>query len=368
MRLKSMNSHDNLSSKPLHFIEIAGKDLQFRQVNVDDLTLTGSQIGAAAGFKPDQFPVILQMLANGTLESLSPGELARPGADNNKFIVVISDRTYFFSVDGVRLEWPFNQITGHTVRKLGEVVEGKRLLLEKEDTADEEIQGHQFVSLEPDGVERFISRDPVWKLNVQGKVYSFDTPIISVRDAVVRAGLNPEQSWHIFFTVEGKPKEEKTINDHLDLTTPGIEKLRLTPRNVSNGETAVALRRNFELLAKDEKYLDEMGFQWETCVIDQSRWLVISDYVVPEGYNQKQVQLALLIPAGYPMSLLDMFYVFPALKLSNGADIPATHIVAVIDRNTFQGWSRHRPWDPDTDSVISQLAMANGCLLQEVGQ
>jgi len=363
-----MNSLDTLSSKPHHYIEIAGEDLQFRQVSVDDLTLTGNQIGAAAGYKPDQLPVILQMLANGTLESLSPSELARPGADNNKFIVVISDRTYFFSVDGERLEWPFNQITGHTVRKLGEVAEGKRLLLEKEDSADEEIQGHQFVSLEPEGIERFISRDPVWKLNVQGKVYSFDTHIISVRDAVVRAGLNPDQAWHIFFNVEGRPKEEKTINDHLDLTTPGIEKLRLTPRNVSNGEAAVALRRDFELLTNDEKYLNEMGFQWETCVNEQSRWLAINDYVLPEGYNQKQVLLALLIPEGYPISLLDMFYVFPALKLSNGAEIPATQVVAVIDRNTFQGWSRHRPWDPDTDSVISQLAMANGCLLKEVGQ
>ncbi|VTN10081.1 Uncharacterised protein [Raoultella terrigena] len=163
-----MNSLDTLSSKPHHYIEIAGEDLQFRQVNVDDLTLTGNQIGAAAGYKPDQLPVILQLLANGTLESLSPGELARPGADNNKFIVVISDRTYFFSVDGERLEWPFNQITGHTVRKLGEVAEGKRLLLEKEDSADEEIQGHQFVSLEPEGVERFISRDPVWEAQCAG--------------------------------------------------------------------------------------------------------------------------------------------------------------------------------------------------------
>lgn len=363
-----MNSLNTLSSKPQHCIEIADADLQFRQVVVNDLTLTGNQISTAAGYKPDQLPVVLQMLANGTLESISPGELASPGADNSKFIVVLSDRTYFFSVDGERLEWPFNKITGHTVRKLGEIAEGKRLLLEKEDSADEEIQGNQFVSLEPEGIERFISRDPMWKLNVQGKVYSFGSSIISVRDAVVKAGLNPDQAWHIFFNVQGQPKEEKTINDLLDLTTPGIEKLRLTPRNVSNGEAVVALRREFELLTNDEKYLNERGFQWETYANEQSRWLVINDYVLPEGYNQKQVQLALLIPEGYPISLLDMFYVFPALKLSNGTEIPATQIVAVIDGKTYQGWSRHRPWDPETDSVISQLAMANGCLLMEVGE
>ncbi|HAS1289963.1 TPA: hypothetical protein I4D05_07945, partial [Enterobacter hormaechei] len=33
-----------------------------------------------------------------------------------------------------------------------------------------------------------------------------------------------------------------------------------------------------------------------------------------------------------------------------------------------QRWSRHRSWDPETDSVISQLAMADGCLQKEVEQ
>lgn len=363
-----MNSSHTPSSARHHVIEIADKNLNFKQFDVDDCTLTGSQISAVAGFKPDQLPVILQMLANGSLESISPDELARTGTDNNKFIVVEADRTYFFTVDGQRLEWPCNQITGHTIRKLGNVAEGKRLLLEKEDIADEEILDHQFVSLEPEGIERFISRNPTWKLNVQGKEYVFHSPVISVRDAVVRAGLNPDQDWYIFFKVEGQLKEEKTINDHLDLTTPGIEKLRLTPRNVENGEATSSLRYDFSLLENDEKYLDDMEYHWETCVNNQSRWLVINDYLLPQGYNQKSVQLALLIPEGYPMSLLDMFYVFPPLKLANGSDIPATQITAVIDQHTFQGWSRHRPWDPATDTIISQLAMANGCLLKEVGQ
>ncbi len=363
-----MNSSHTQGSKQQQFIEIAGKNLDFKQVIVDDLTLTGNQIAAVAGFKPDQLPVILQILNNVALESISPDELARPGPENNKFIVVESDRSYFFTVDGQRLEWPCDQITGHTIRKLGNVAEGKRLLLEKEDTADEEILDHQFISLEPEGIERFISRSPAWKLNVQGKEYIFNTPVINVRDAVVRAGLNPDQAWYIFFKVEGHPKEEKSINDCIDLTAPGIEKLRLTPRNVENGEVLPSLRYEFGLLDKDEKYLNDMEYRWETCVLNQSRWLVINDYLLPEGYNQTSVQLALLIPEGYPMSLLDMFYVFPPLKLSNGSEIPATQITAVIDENTFQGWSRHRPWDPTTDTVISQLAMANGCLLKEVGQ
>ncbi|WP_145581924.1 multiubiquitin domain-containing protein [Yersinia vastinensis] len=363
-----MITSNTQSSKECKTIEIADKNLHFKQFIVDDNTLTGNQISAVAGFKPDQLPVILQILANGALESISPSELARSGAENNKFIVVESDRVYFFTVDGERLEWPCNQITGHTIRKLGDVAEGKRLLLEKEDAADAEIQDHQFVSLEQEGIERFISRDPIWKLNVQGKEYVFNTPVISVRDAVVKAGLNPDQAWFIFFKVQGQPKVEKTIDDHLDLTTPGIEKLRLTPRNVENGEATTTLRYDFGLLETDEKYLNDMEYRWETCFSNQSRWLIINDYLLPEGYNQKSIQLALLIPEGYPISMLDMFYVFPPLKLTNGLEIPATHITAVVDQNTFQGWSRHRPWDPATDTVISQLAMANGCLLQEVDQ
>lgn len=350
------------------FIEVADETLVYRQVVVEDCTPNGSQIAAASGFKPDQMPVVLMLLPNGTLEDILPDEVVDLGTEVHRFIVVETDRTYLFTIDGVRLEWPCRLITGNCIRTLGGIGDNKKLLLEREDEADLEIQNDQIVDLDGDGIERFISRKATWKLNVQGKEFIYDTPTVVIRDAVIRAGLNPNQAWHIFFKVEGQPKAEKTIDDVIDLRTPGIEKLRLTPKDVNNGEESSVTRREFNLLPADERYLDEMGYLWETRLDGNSRWLIISGFELPEGYNHHQVNLALSITSGYPVSMLDMFYVYPPLVRVNGASIPATEATVVIDRVAYQRWSRHRTWDPETDSVISQLAMADGCLQKEVGQ
>lgn len=360
---------DNQPQQLRHrIIEVADQSLVYRPVTMNDSTPTGAQIAAAAGFKPDQLPVVLQSLSNGSLEDIRPDEVVNLGDEIGHFIVVESDRTYRFTVDGARLEWPCRHITGYVVRELGGIGEDKTLLLEREDEADLEIQNDEFVNLDETGTEHFISRKATWKLNVQGKVYNFDTPTIVIRDAVIRAGLNPDQAWYIFFKVAGEPKVEKGIDDVIDLRTPGIEKLRLTPRDVNNGEVPPAPRREFNLLPSDELYLNDMGYRWETCLSESTNWLVIHDYDLPAGYNHQKVKLALLITSGYPMSMLDMFYVYPLLQLANGTEIPATQIRGVVDGVTFQGWSRHRPWNPATDTIVSQLAMADGCLLKEVGQ
>ncbi len=359
--IRSQHPHD-------HFIEVADEHLVFRQVALEDRTPNGSQISAASGFKPDQMPVVLMFLPNGSLEDIRPDEVVHLGSDVRRFIVIESDRTYFFTIDGARLEWPCRLITGYNVRKLGNIDDNKKLLLEREDEADLEIQNDQIIDLDGDGIEHFISKKATWKLNVQGKEFTFDTPTVVIRDAVIRAGLNPNQAWHIFLKVEGQPKVEKNIDDVIDLRTPGIEKLRLTPKDVNNGEESPAKRREFSLLPSDERYLNEMGYFWETSLNGNARWLIIHGFEVPEGYNHHQVNLALSIPSGYPVNMLDMFYVSPPLARGNGVNIPATEATAVIDSVAYQRWSRHRSWDPETDSVISQLAMADGCLQKEVEQ
>lgn len=348
-------------------IEVANQSLIYQSVTVHDNSITGTQIATAVGFT-DQVPVVLQVLQNGSLEEIRPDEIVNLDVENSRFIVVESDRTYFFTIDGARMEWPCRHITGHVIRKLGCIDEYKKLLIERGNEADIEIKDDEFIDLDKPGIERFVSRKETWKLNVQGKVFVFETPIITIREAIVRAGLNPNQPWHIHFIVAGKPKEEKNIDDAIDLRMPGIEKLRLTPKNVINGEERKTIRHEFNLLPTDESYLNEMEYCWETCLNGSSRWLLIHNYTLPMGYNHQQVKLALLITSGYPKNKLDMFYVFPSLMLTNGSRIPATEGTGLVDGVTYQRWSRHRAWNPETDSVISQLAMVDGCLLKEVEQ
>jgi len=366
MQATSQNHHSGF------VIEVADKNLDFRQVTIEDKTPTGAQIAAAAGFKPDQLAIVLQLLVSGAMADIRPDEVVTLTQESARFLVVETDRIYLLTVDGARLEWPCEQITGYQVRKLAQVGDNKRLLLEREEEADLEIQDADFVNLNNSGIERFLTRKELWKLNVQGVVLEIDTPTISVRDAVVRAGLNPNEGWHIYLKVEGQPKEEKTLDDIIDLRTPGIEKLRLTPKDVGNGEAPLPPRRVFSLLPVDEQHLNQTGVRWETCLTPEGRrWLVIYDYQLPEGYTLQKVQLALEIPVGYPSTQLDMFYLHPAVGLTNGTTIPCVEATEVVDGDAFQRWSRHRsvnPWNPATDNVITQLALVEGCLLKEVGE
>lgn len=361
--------HNEQSCHPIPFtVEVAGHDLEFRQVRLDDRTATGAQIAAAARFKPDQLPIVLQLLDSGAQEDIRPEETVTLHDGVNRFIVIESDRKYILTVDGARLEWPCAKISGHTVRKLAEVDPAKRILLEREDEADLEVEDNQLIELDDAGIERFITRKSIWKLNIQGEVYDFSKPIVSVREAISAASLDPNQNWQIFLIIRDEPKRALSIDDQIDLRPAGIEKLRLTQKDVSNGEAAMPVRREFKLLDRDEQHLNAAGHRWETRLTsDGGRWLLIQDYQLPPGYSKEAVRLALSIPSTYPSTAMDMFYLYPAIRKADGTLIPQTEATVDVDGVPFQRWSRHRAWNPMTDNVMTQLAMADGCIHREVG-
>lgn len=195
--------------------------------------------------------------------------------------------------------------------------------------------------------------------------------MIVVRQALQDAGFNPDQGWQIFLIVKGQPKRAVGLTDTVDLRTAGIEKLRLTPTGVNNGEPAPKPRRDFDLLEVDEKYLDSLGCFWETIIDAGHRWLLIHNYRVPAGYHQQMVTLALLIPPTYPGAEIDMFYTNPKLTLTSGQPIDRTQVSAVCG-TPFNGWSRHRsgaaPWKPAIDNVATHLALVESAIAKEVGQ
>lgn len=352
-------------------IEVAGENLEFRQVVIHDATPTGAQITRAAGFTPAQQAVVLQFLPDGSLEDIAPSQIVDLSA-GRQFIVVETDRLFFLTIDGERFEWPSRMISGAVVRKLGKVPSEDELLLTRVDEPDRVIAPRDLVDLGKGGIEAFVSRKPTWKLNVQGVVLTLHQPTIVVKQALLDAGFDPTKGWQIFLIVKGEPKRAVGLDFTVDLRTPGIEKLRLTPTGVHNGEAAATPRRHFDLLEVDEKHLDSLGLLWETVIDGASRWLLIHNYQVPSGYAPRMVTLALLIPPTYPTAQIDMFYTSPKLTLTSGRPIDRTQVAATICGTPFNGWSRHRgppaPWNPATDNVITHLALVESAIAKEVGQ
>jgi len=208
----------------------------------------------------------------------------------------------------------------------------------------------------------------VWKLNVQGVTIESLKPEIVVRQAIQQAGFNPDLPWIIILKVAGEPKREVDLSFVIDLRHKGIEKLRLTPRQINNGEICGQRRAAFAMLPQDEALLDRLGLDWETLVDAGRRWLIISNYPLPRGYQVTVATIGIEVPVSYPGAQLDMFYCHPPLALSSGAAIPQTQQIETVIGLPFQRWSRHRQWDPARDTLATHLALVEESLHREVGQ
>ncbi|MDX8494190.1 multiubiquitin domain-containing protein [Mesorhizobium sp. VK22B] len=350
------------------FIEVADVDLVFRAVTVSDRTLTGHQILAYADVAPREEHVVLRWLSGGDIEEIRPDEIVQisPSAPA-RFIVSKSDRLFRLVLDDRSIVWPKRDINEAALRQLGQIDAHAELYLTREKGSDQLISKDQDVSLAEAGVENIYSKEPIWKLNVQGVMIKSNDPVITVRRALIDAGFDPAQEWIIILkTVDSK--RPVTLDDLIDLRAPGIEKLRLTPKDVNNGE--VAAKRDFKLLPADEKGLAARELVWETVIEGGHQWLVIQSYPVPMGYNHSAVTMALEVPSSYPAAEIDMFYCSPHLERTNGRPIPQTQANATIGGTSFQRWSRHRGpasrWKPGLDNVLSHLALVDSALLQEV--
>lgn len=73
-------------------------------------------------------------------------------------------------------------------------------------------------------------------MNVQGVIVESKQPEIVVRHAIQQAGYNPDTPWIMVLKVAGEPKREVDLSFVIDLRHKGIEKLRLTQRQINNRE------------------------------------------------------------------------------------------------------------------------------------
>ena len=205
------------------------------------------------------------------------------------------------------------------------------------------------------------SKPEVWKINVQGVTVESDKPTILARHAIKLAGFDPDTGWIIILKITGEPRQEISLDTKIDLTHPGIEKLRLTPHQINNGEAA-AQRLDFRLLPQDEAHLGRLGLRWVTICEGARRWLLLHAYPLPRGYNVASAIIAIDIPVSYPGAQLDMFYCNPPLMRTDGARPPQTEHSELILGLNHQRWSRHRQWDSARDTLATHLTLVDELL------
>ena len=354
-------------------IVVADQHLKQQAVCINDPVPTGQQILEAAGLTPSNNYMLLMLQQSGMLEEVNLSETVDVFLSGvEQFIAFESDRIFYFELNGRRFPWGTNHIGEDFLRVLGNIPDDESLWLEHRKIEDQLLDSGDKVCLSDTGLERIYSEKSNWKLNVHGVLITSEQPTILASDAMSAAGFNPAEGWILILKIKGEPKQSITVNDVIDLTKPGIEKLRLTPAEINNGETAVKLHSDFSLLEKDIAYLNNLGVQWETLIDGKRRWLIIRDYSLPKGYDHEKVDIAIDIPVMYPDAAIDMFFCNPPLHLASGAVIAMTTSHVSIFSETYQQWSRHlngvTRWNPLNDSVITQMAVVEESLLREVGE
>lgn len=340
-------------------------------IQLNDRTPTGRQVLAAADLRPDTEFALLLWPSTGPTREIGLEEITPlpPSGPVLEFIATRSDHVAYFVLDDDRYAWagPLNETT---VRRVGRVPENKEIWLERRAAPDLLLEPGQAIDLDPAGVERLYSANRVWRLDVQGEPTEWDRPNVVVKEALIKAGIDPDKSWLIVLKRKGHPNMTVSLTTVIDLDQPGIERLWLRPNNVDNGD-GTPNRRDFSLLQKDERFLDLLHSPWETIMDGGRRWLLISGYTLPLGYNVASCKLALEIPATYPSAQIDMFYCDPPLSLQSGS-VPANADVRQdIAGVSYQRWSRHRnashPWSPQQDNVSTHLGLVDEALGREVG-
>lgn len=120
----------------------------------------------------------------------------------------------------------------------------------------------------------------------------------------------------------------------------------------------------------DEDYLTAKGLRWEFLeeAAGSDRLLVIRDVRLAAGkYDRETADVLFRIPAGFPTSLLDMYWVSPVITLKNGAAPAASTDRATHENRVWQRFSRHLPnglWRPGVDSLKTYLPVVFGELCQ----
>ncbi|MGV8340258.1 multiubiquitin domain-containing protein, partial [Pseudomonas aeruginosa] len=190
-------------------------------VDVRDWAPTARQILAAAGLQPVTEYVLLSWPEHGPTEELGLDEtisLPRNGSVA-EFLAMQADAVFYFMLNDLRFAWA-GLLTTEDVRKVGRVPNTMEVWLEYRDEPDMELEEGAVVNLLAPGVERMYSRRRKWKLDVHGVLVESLEPEIVVRDALLLAGIDPDQGWIIRLKVRGEPKREVGLADSIDLTKP----------------------------------------------------------------------------------------------------------------------------------------------------
>ena len=180
-----MTNHDRHPGEGKHrefTVFVAGDDLEFRPLDLDDQRVEVDQILRSAGYNPTLDYRLVELTFPGTKSWDDDETICLDAGINRYFIAGKSDRLFAFSIDDIPYESPFQALGELQLRILAGVKEGTILVLMREGESSKDLNPGDVVSFEGRAVERLYSREAMVTvcLNNQGErklrrgSYTFD--------------------------------------------------------------------------------------------------------------------------------------------------------------------------------------------------
>lgn len=120
-----------------------------------------------------------------------------------------------------------------------------------------------------------------------------------------------------------------------------------------------------------EQQLEEVRQHFPLARLEQTPqcgYLVVPDYPLPAHWDRNRTTLMVMVPHGYPLAALDMFWVNPHLRLRDGREAQAANCFEQHMGDTWQRFSWHYSgplgWRPGQSSLLTHLRFANSRLNQ----
>src|ERR1700728_1788822 len=199
--------------------------------------------------------------------------------------------------------------------------------------------------------EKPLPRARHYVIRVDKEKVTVDLPEITGAEILAKVNKTPAQFKLYEHRRHHQPKliqPEEVVHLHAH----HIERFTTMPKDTTEGLGSASLSQTFELPEAECRYLDQLGLTWECIKEGETRWLIVRGWQTPEGYNHRQVDLALLIPPLYPDAQIDMVYFRPFLARTDGRAIQKL-TECVIQRERWQRWCRqrtqHKPWRSGND-------------------
>lgn len=225
--------------------------------------------------------------------------------------------------------------------------------------ATETLRLDETIDLRGRGIERVVifRTDRTFRLEVDRQEREWGAAAITGRVVKLLANVDPAKH-DLYQEVRG---EDPLIRDDdvINLEGTGVERFYTIISETTEGLAV--------LPPADRSFLEGRAISYEVLAEGGQAAVVLKSYKVPAGkFDHDATDILILLPAGYPDALVDMFYCAPWLRLAaadrypNAADVP--HDFA---GRTWQRWSRHNSdWRPGIDGIHTVIARVDRALAE----